>query len=161
MPRKYNMTEAEFSTWFRSQLEPDQGGCLIWKNGKQLARGYGWLWLKGRPVLANRVVLELKLGRPISDGMFACHTCDNPPCCNPEHLKEGTNQDNMNDKVNRKRQSKMQGEANGTSKLKAAQVVVIRALEEFMSPSELAEAYDVSSTLIRRIQSRITWKHVA
>jgi hypothetical protein len=161
MPRKYNMTEAEFSAWFRSQLEPDQGGCLIWKNGKQSARGYGWLWLKGRPVLANRVALELKLGRPISDGMFACHTCDNPPCCNPEHLEEGTNQDNMNDKVNRRRQSKMQGEVNGTSKLTADQVVVIRALEDFMSPSELAKVYDVSSTLIRRIQSRIAWKHVA
>lgn len=154
------MTEEEFATWFRSQLEPDQGGCLVWKNGKQSARGYGWLWLKGRPVLANRVALSLKLGRPIPDDMFACHTCDNPPCCNPEHLKEGTNQDNMNDKVGRGRQSKMQGEANGTSKLTTAQVIVIRALEDFMSPSDLAEVYDVSSTLIRRIHARLTWKHV-
>jgi hypothetical protein len=67
----------------------------------------------------------------------------------------------MNDKVIRGRQSKIQGEANGTSKLTVAQVIIIRALEDFISSSDLAAVYDVSSTLVRRIQSRIAWKHVA
>jgi len=33
--------------------------------------------------------------------MFACHHCDNPPCCNPAHLFEGTNAENMRDSLNK------------------------------------------------------------
>jgi hypothetical protein len=45
----------------------------------------------------NRVALEQKLGRPLLPGMQALHTCDNPPCRNPEHLYEGTQKQNIAD----------------------------------------------------------------
>ena len=34
----------------------------------------------------------------IPDGYHVCHTCDNPPCCNPSHWFLGTNQDNVDDR---------------------------------------------------------------
>ena len=33
----------------------------------------------------------------VSDDLEVCHTCDNPPCCNPTHLWKGTHQANMQD----------------------------------------------------------------
>ncbi len=37
-------------------------------------------------------------------GMDACHTCDNPPCCNPVHIQPGTASDNSRDMVAKGRQ---------------------------------------------------------
>jgi hypothetical protein len=51
----------------------------------------------------SREVLENKLGRPLLPGMFACHTCDYPPCINPDHLWEGTMQDNIADRDRKRR----------------------------------------------------------
>jgi hypothetical protein len=58
---------------------------------------YGDAW--GMP--AHRVVFWLTHYRqPVG---LVCHSCDNPPCCNPAHLSEGTHQDNSNDAVRRGR----------------------------------------------------------
>lgn len=46
---------------------------------------------------------EIWSGQDVPDGMHILHSCDNPRCCNPEHLRIGTHQDNMNDKVSRGR----------------------------------------------------------
>lgn len=50
-----------------------------------------------RPLIASRMALMVKLGRPLRDGMFACHSCDRSGCVNPDCLWEGTNTDNMID----------------------------------------------------------------
>lgn len=39
------------------------------------------------------------------------HTCDNPPCCNPAHLRLGTIADNTADMVAKGRQARTSGEA--------------------------------------------------
>lgn len=72
-------------------------GCLEWKRGR-LPKGYGRVRWRGRQTIASRVSLEIKLGRPVQPDMFACHTCDNPPCILPDHLYEGTRSDNERDK---------------------------------------------------------------
>jgi hypothetical protein len=44
---------------------------------------------------------------PIPDGMLVLHTCDNPPCVNPDHLYLGTWKDNMQDRIKRGRNPKL------------------------------------------------------
>jgi hypothetical protein len=51
----------------------------------------------GKYIWIERDVLEQKLGRPIKDGMLACHTCGNELCIEPEHLYEGTYSSNAKD----------------------------------------------------------------
>jgi hypothetical protein len=64
--------------------------------------GYGRLVINGKYVGAHRVAYEVSKGR-VMEGLFVCHHCDNPPCCNPAHLYAGTHQDNVDDKVRRGR----------------------------------------------------------
>lgn len=70
--------------------------CWPW-TGSRNRDGYGQVMLEGKKQKAHRVVLAWKLGRPIKPGKQSMHTCDNPPCCNPDHLREGSHAENMED----------------------------------------------------------------
>jgi len=51
----------------------------------------------------HRLVWEAHNAEPIPDGQVVRHTCDNPACCNPNHLLLGTMQDNVADMFERGR----------------------------------------------------------
>lgn len=75
--------------------------CWEW-SGCRDSQEYGVLTHGGRTHRAHRVAYELLVGT-IPDGLIICHHCDNPPCCNPNHLYAGTNSENSNDMVSRGR----------------------------------------------------------
>lgn len=73
--------------------------CWEWQGAKSSSQGHGQLGPSGasrRHHQAHRVAWEFFYG-PVPDGMYVCHRCDNPPCCNPAHLFLGTHADNMRD----------------------------------------------------------------
>ena len=70
--------------------------CWPWA-GAVSQSGYGTLYVLGRTVGAHRVAWSLRTGRDPKPGEVVRHTCDNPPCCNPNHLAVGTVADNNRD----------------------------------------------------------------
>lgn len=75
--------------------------CWRW-NGATIA-GYG-KFASEVGCYAHRFAYWYFKDRPLTEGMFVMHTCDNRWCVNPFHLVEGSHQDNMNDMVAKGRQ---------------------------------------------------------
>lgn len=87
---------------FESKLKRNEAsGCLEFTGTKNLW-GYGLLRHFGKNKGAHRFAYEIKNG-PIPSGMFICHHCDNPPCCEVSHLFLGTALDNNLDKIKKNR----------------------------------------------------------
>lgn len=82
----------------------EDDSCWEWLSSKD-RKGYGRFGFGGasNTGFAHRFALEMKLGRPISPSLFACHHCDNPGCVKAEHLYEGTAKQNSGDMVARGR----------------------------------------------------------
>jgi len=85
-----------------SKVEIDEAtGCHNFQ-GCLTSKGYGRIKYKQRTVRAHRLSYMFAKG-PIPDGMMVLHSCDNPRCINPDHLRVGTARDNWNDCVSRGR----------------------------------------------------------
>ncbi|KKL76482.1 hypothetical protein LCGC14_2044430 [marine sediment metagenome] len=140
----------------RLRLGPN--GCLEFQ-GFRNPKGYGRIAQgpgeKPRIVNAHRVAWEAAFG-PIPDGMDVLHSCDNPPCCNPEHLFLGTNDDNVADRSAKGRGGDHTGENNGRSKLTREKVAAIRA--DTRTLHAIAADYGVGHTTIYKAKSGETWK---
>lgn len=70
-------------------------GCWVWTAATS-KDGYGAFKADGKVVQSHRLSFE-HFHRPLEPGELVCHTCDNPPCVNPEHLWAGSARDNVLD----------------------------------------------------------------
>lgn len=85
---------------------PSDGSCWEWRGGKFRLHGkwaYGcFVNGRGKAEGAHRAAYRLFVG-PIPSGKCVLHSCDNPACVLPEHLRVGTKADNSKDRDSRRR----------------------------------------------------------
>jgi len=86
--------------WHYVGMQP-RNQCWPWR-GARHPKGYGWLRGRGLLLKAHRVAYELHYG-PIAPGLVVMHSCDQPSCVNPAHLRLGTVADNNTDSAGKGR----------------------------------------------------------
>lgn len=169
---KFQLTQERIKRFWKKVIFRSDSECWDWAAGKD-KDGYAVfnVAFKTRGV-GHRFSYALHKGE-IPDGMLIMHSCDNPPCCNPDHLSKGDVKANTEDKIKKNRQCKgenhycfknpelVQGENNGESKLKKSEVLLIR--KEFSNGASrvsISKKHNkVSYSIICRIIKRKSWKH--
>lgn len=149
--------DAEARFWVKvDRRGPDE--CWPWIAHVN-EHGYGRFMLNGKSCGAHRVALLLSGGGGFG-GAFALHSCDNPPCCNPAHLRWGTHRENMDEMILRGRSVRCspKGSAHAKAKLDEAAVRIIK--RDARNNQQIANDFGVSRECVRDIKNGLKWRHV-
>lgn len=173
--------------WTENFKVNEDTGCWEWTGNCDPRRGYGRLSINNRTYYAHRVAYFISYGED-PEQLLVRHKCNNPPCCNPEHLELGTHEDNSRDMILAGRSQKgdrhwmkrhpekfeewrlaakgklnlpKNGESHPCTVLTADLVkeIKIRA-GKGEGNRELAKAYGVTHSNISAIVLGKSWKHV-
>lgn len=157
------MFRGDIKSYFSERVSVDQEtGCWNWKLRLDKG-GYGIIGLRQyRDKRTHRVSYQIYNGE-IPAGMVVMHSCDNPRCCNPDHLSVGTNMENMADSKNKGRGGAywFRGEENPKSILCAESVRRIRAMAAAGAKSkDIAKAIGCGKTLAKLVADGKRWTHI-
>lgn len=159
MPRRsphdgFARITADPDRFWRRVAIGDPDDCWLW-TGTRHQKGYGLVYFRreGRltSATASRVAFALSQGLEELPARQeeVCHSCDNPPCCNPGHLWLGSGQDNQRDASRKGRRAR---------KLDAA------AVEEIMASAgriaDVAKRFGISPSMVSAIRHQKTWRHL-
>lgn len=137
------------------RLIPD-GECLVW-SGATNDKGYGQTTVGRKRQYVHRVAWEYHNRLVVPPGHVVMHTCDNPACASPAHLRAVTQTENMRDAARKGRTSG--GERSAQAVLAWDQVDEIRrryAAGE--SQGVLAQEFGVVRQNVSRIVNGHAWK---
>lgn len=146
--------------WAKVDKSGGTDACWPWKSRARTRGDYGTFNHRGelpsRTTRAHKIAWELTHG-VVAPGLFVCHRCDNPRCCNPTHLFVGTAADNHADMVAKGRSNR--GERHGLSKLTASQVTEIRRATGTLR--QIAKQFGITDSNASYIRRGKTWTHVS
>ena len=133
-------------------------GCHPWIGSPRNSQGYGGFGIGRKIWMAHRVGWILRNG-PIPEGMVVRHTCDNPPCQNPDHWLLGTQKDNMADREERGRGACFSGGHNPAAVMTPEQVAEARSLYtgERGQQVAIARRFGVSKAQMSKILNGTSW----
>jgi hypothetical protein len=130
--------------------------CWLWVGCRE-KKGYGSFELQYKHYKSHQVSFFLHNGYWASP--MVLHSCDNPPCCNPKHLREGDVVANAHDAHERNRFAK--GSKSSNAKLIESQVIIIKRRIRNGDPlSAIAKDYGVNYMTIFDIRRERCWSHI-
>lgn len=152
-------------------LVGDEDECWPFMSSRD-SHGYGWLKVGGVALKAHRLAFKFANGHlpkwtGKADGPVVMHMCDNRACCNPNHLKIGTQDENISDMVQKGRcrngrqptyDECPRGEKHGNTFISEETARYI--LESIKTAKELADELGTSLSLVKQIRNGRTWGHV-
>lgn len=163
-----NQSEAQTGVYrndrekFIKKLIKKENGCLEYPTSKN-KYGYSNACYRGKPISAHRLSYIL-FNKDYDPKLHVLHKCDNPSCCNPDHLFQGTHKDNMIDRDLKGRGFKIKpkfGEESHSSRFKSEDIINIRDLyKNGMTQRDIGKRYDAHQSVISNIVLRKTWKHI-
>jgi DNA-binding XRE family transcriptional regulator len=123
--------------------------CWEWIGEVNKKDGRPYITVDGKRRPSYTVVFELYSGEPAQNRVCR-HSCDNPTCCNPNHLSWGSHQDNSNDMMDRDRHG--------------MPATVVRAIRKLIkagrSHEDIAELYGVARETITAINNMRSHRRV-
>ena len=125
--------------------------CWIWKLSKD-KDGYGYFSINGKTLKAHRVSYIIHYGE-IKEGMHILHSCDNPSCVNPSHLRQGDEKENAKDREERNSKYHPKGKDVYNAKFNNEQILEIRSLYSSgkYNTVEIGRIYGCSHKLIHQV----------
>ena len=148
MPAKIKTYEEWIQRFWRKVNKAGEDECWEWMAHKD-KRGYGRYAFQRSIRAAHRVAYELCKGT-IPSGKIVMHSCDNPPCVNPKHLKVGTHSDNSRDMLRKHRSNRQKISNQDAEVIRHTHARFIRLL---------ARKYRLTTTSIHYIIRRQAWKN--
>jgi hypothetical protein len=144
------LTDAQIQKFWSKVKIRGIHACWEWQGGTQ-SKGYGSFGVNGKTYLAHKLSWMLANGRMPLPGLFVLHSCDNRKCVNPNHLREGTQLENVQDMWARGKPYVPPTK----KKLTAEQVIAIRQMRG--TQEQIAKRFGVHQTTVSQIVNRITW----
>lgn len=141
--------------WLKCRVNhSDADACLLWpfsvRNG-----GYGHMRFGGRYIGAHQMMCRMAHGNSIGLQNHVAHSCGNPVCVNPHHLRWATKSENEADKVGHGTHNR--GARHGMAKLTELEVREIRLLRGRMTQKDISDKFGVSQATINHIQVGKSW----
>ena len=154
------LDQSNTKTRFFSKIEKTDG-CWIWKAAIDPS-GYGVFMIRADKMRAklgsHRVSYYYHFGI-WPRGLNTCHRCDTPSCTNPDHLFLGTQKENIQDCISKKRNSC--GSKNVRAKIVEEDVpLIVDMFNDGYCVEKLSEKFGISVSVVYSILCGRTWKHV-
>ena len=126
-------------------------------NGPWRGKGYPQILVGKKLVYVHRLAWQLAHPEHVLQPLDRIlHSCDNTRCTNPDHLRLGTDAENVHESIHKGRYN-----AFGRQKLNAAQVLEIRALAAHgVLHKDIAKQFGIARHSVTGIVNRKSWKHL-
>lgn len=156
--------------WAKVDSSGGPAACWPYMGGRKKANGYGTFFAKratpgksgkSLAVNAHKFAYVVSKGQ-VPEGLIVRHKCDNPPCCNPDHLILGTYHDNNMDTLERGRIDRVRCAENARKNVGAISrskrllserdiAAIIIARSQGHSCNVISEMYSITGGLIRMV----------